>query len=109
MECHHRHIVERGMTLLLTVYMSIILWSYTDKIATYLINILPTKILYGLFHFEVLYGKAPKYDALKVFGNHWFSCMRDYNHYKFDTRFVECIFLVYVLNQKVFVFKQIHW
>lgn len=74
--------------------MSITLWPYAIQNATFLINILPIRILSRLPPFVVLYEKTLAYDTLKVFGCQYFSCMRDYNHNKFDIRYFECVFLV---------------
>lgn len=100
MECHSICIVEKGIALLLTAHMPITLWLYPIQITTFFINILPTKIPFGLYPFEVLQGKASIYDALKFFGHYRFPYMRDFNHNNFDTRFVECALMGYALNQK---------
>lgn len=54
MECHSICIVEKGIALLLTAHMPITLWLYPIQITTFFINILPTKIPFGLYPFEVL-------------------------------------------------------
>lgn len=61
------------MDLLLTSYVPITLWPYVVQIAIFLIIILPTKNLYALSPFEVLYSKATIYDALKSFWLSMFS------------------------------------
>lgn len=73
------------MTLLFIANMPTAYWTYAFQTNTFFINLLPTKVLSGLSPFKMLYGKAPTYEALKVFGCHCFPCMRDYNHEKFKS------------------------
>lgn len=58
-------------------------------------NRLPNKILAGISPFEKLFGKAPAYSHLKIFGCSCFPLTRPYNRHKMDFRSVHCIFLGY--------------
>lgn len=59
-ECRHRHIVERGMALLLTAYTPITLWPYAMQTITFLINILLIKFLFSLSLFDFYMVRLPR-------------------------------------------------
>lgn len=67
-ECHHRHIVEIGLTLLHQASLLFSLWTFAFQITTYLINRLPSPIFQFLSHFEKLFSQFPNYIQLHVFG-----------------------------------------
>lgn len=102
-ERRHRHIVETGLALLSQSLMPITYWSYALATVVYLINRLPTPTLSNQNPYEKLFGTAPNYLKLKVFGCLCFPWLRPYSNHKLDTRSTPCIFLGYSLTQSAFL------
>ncbi|KAG8491206.1 hypothetical protein CXB51_014365 [Gossypium anomalum] len=75
-ERKHRHIVETGLTLL------------------------PTLVLQGQSPYQKLYGCAPTYDHLWVFGCCCFLYLRPFQLHKLDFRSQACTFLGYSSQHK---------
>jgi hypothetical protein len=67
-ERKHRHIVEVGLALLSHACMPLKFWDKAFLTATYLINLLPTKILNHMSPTKVLLHVKPNYESLCVFG-----------------------------------------
>ncbi|CAA7029023.1 unnamed protein product [Microthlaspi erraticum] len=101
-ERKHRHIVETGMTLLSTASVPKTYWPYAFAVAVYLINRLPTPILHLQSPYQKLFGVAPNYDKLRVFGCSCYPWMRPYNHHKLDDRSLRCVFLGYSNTQSAY-------
>lgn len=55
-------------TTLLQSFVPLSLWHHALKTVTYPLNILPTTILHNKTPAEVLFGRVPSYDHLRVFG-----------------------------------------
>lgn len=102
-ECRHKRIIERDLALLLNKSLPISFWPYSVKTATYLVNMLLTKVILVLSLSEMLYKKDFPYDAIKVFGCQCFPFMIAYNSDKIQPRSVEYVFLGYATSQKVHV------
>ena len=66
----------------------------------YLINRLPTPVLYRMSPFEKLYNQKPYYSFLKTFGCACFPYLRPYNAHKFHFRSSKCVFLGYSSSHK---------
>ncbi|XP_019257740.1 PREDICTED: uncharacterized protein LOC109235953 [Nicotiana attenuata] len=64
----HRHILEVARALKFQSGVPIRFWGDCVKTAVYVINRLPTPVLEGRTPYELLYGKEPKVDYLRVFG-----------------------------------------
>ncbi|XP_070015679.1 uncharacterized protein [Nicotiana sylvestris] len=66
-ERKHRHILEVAKALN-SKWSSYKFWGDCVKTEVYVINRLPTPVLKGRTPYELLYGKEPKVDYLRVFG-----------------------------------------
>ncbi|KAK5819614.1 hypothetical protein PVK06_024630 [Gossypium arboreum] len=99
-ERKHRHIVDMGITLLAQASLSMEYWGYAFCCAVHLINRLPTVVLKGLTPFQALYGHAPTYDHLRVFGCCCFPYLRPFSSPKLDFRSQPSIFLGYSPHHK---------
>jgi hypothetical protein len=67
-ERRHHYIVETRLTLLATSSVPHSYWDEAFVTATFLINILPTKILDNISPFEKMFLRFPDYNILRVFG-----------------------------------------
>jgi histone deacetylase 1/2 len=67
-ERKHRHIVEVGLALLANASMPLTFWDKAILTATFLIIILPSKVLDLKSPTECLLNVTPNYDALRTFG-----------------------------------------
>ena len=70
-------------------------WPHALCTATYLINILPSKLLDNLTPTHILFQKAPLYSLLRVFGCLCFPLISSYKINKLQSRFTPCVFLGY--------------
>lgn len=77
-ERKHRHIVETSFTLLSKASMPKKYWPYAFSTAVYLINRLPTPVLSLESPFQKLFGVAPNYEKLRVFGCTCYPWLRPY-------------------------------
>jgi histone deacetylase 1/2 len=67
-ERKHRHIVEVGLALLAHTGMPLKFWDEAFLTATYLINMLPSKVINNDTPVHRLLGTHPNYSSLRVFG-----------------------------------------
>nr|XP_016505965.1 PREDICTED: uncharacterized protein LOC107823773 [Nicotiana tabacum] len=67
-ERKYRHILEVARAFKLHSSVPVKFWGECVKTAVYLINKLPTAVLDGKTPYELLYGKEPRLDHLRVFG-----------------------------------------
>ena len=93
-ERKHRHIAERGLTLLVHSQMPLKFWVDAFQTAVHTINLLPASSIQFCTPFELLYGKAPNYFLLQPFGCACFPFLRPYNKHKFDFHSTKCVYLV---------------
>ena len=83
------------------LFHSKLLLSFGEKVsATHIINRLPSKVLGGKSPLEVLFGKTPTYNHLRVFGCLCFAKNPIPKH-KFDTRAYKFVFVGYPLGRKL--------
>jgi histone deacetylase 1/2 len=94
-ERKHRHIVEVGLALLANASMPLKFWDEAFLTATFLINLLPTKVLNFLTPTEKLLNVTPNYDSLRIFGCACWPNLRPYNKRKLAFRSKQCVFLGY--------------
>jgi hypothetical protein len=94
-ERKHRHIVEFGLALLANASMPLKFWDKAFLTMTFLINLLPTKVLKFETPTEKLLHVQPNYDSLRVFGRACWPNLRPYNQRKLAFRSKRCVFLEY--------------
>lgn len=99
-ERKHRHILNVARALKIQASLPIKFWGECVLTAAVLINYTPSRLLSGKSPYEVLFGRQPNYDNLRVFGSlcyaHWTSRPID----KFNDRAKRCIFLGYPPGRK---------
>ncbi|KAG7587359.1 GAG-pre-integrase domain [Arabidopsis thaliana x Arabidopsis arenosa] len=105
-ERKHRHVVETGLTLLTHAGMPKSYWTYAFTTATYLINRLPTPVIEMESPFKKLFGTAPNYSKLRVFGCLCFPWLRPYTNNKLEDRSTPCVFLGYSQTQSAYLCLQ---
>jgi histone deacetylase 1/2 len=117
-ERKHRHIVEVGLSLLANVSMPLKFWDEAFLTATFLINLLPSKVLNFETPTERLLHVTPNYDALRVFGCACWPNLRPYNKRKLAFRSKRCVFLGYsslhkgvkcldVSNGRIYIYRDV--
>jgi hypothetical protein len=94
-ERKHRHIVEVGLVLLANASMPLKFWDEDFLTTTFLINLLPSKVLDFDTPTERLLNITPNYDALRTFGCACWPNLRPYNKRKLAFRSKRCVFLGY--------------
>jgi histone deacetylase 1/2 len=94
-ERKHHHIVEVGLALLANASMPLKYWDEAFLTATFLINLLPSKVIDLESPAEHLLHVKPNYDALRVFGCACWPNLRPYNTRKLAFRSKRCVFLGY--------------
>jgi histone deacetylase 1/2 len=92
-ERKHRHIVEVGLALLAHASMPLKFWDEAFLTATFLINLLPSKVIDFDTPTEHLLGTTPNYDALRIFGCACWPNLRPYNKRKLAFRSTRYVFL----------------
>ena len=85
-ERKHRHIVEVGLSLLANASMPLKFWDEAFLTATFLINMLPSKVLDYATPTEKLLLVKPNYETLCVFGCACWPNLRPYNQRKLAFR-----------------------
>jgi hypothetical protein len=98
-ERKHRHIVEVGLSLLAHAGMPLKFWDEAFLTATYLINMLPSRVINNDTHVHRLLGTHPNYSSLRVFGC---ACCQTFvpNKRKLAFRSKQCVFLGYSPRHK---------
>lgn len=83
-------------------------WTYAFTTATYLINRLPTPVLTMESPYQKLFGEAPNYTKLRVFGCLCFPWLRPYTTHKLEDRSTPCVFIGYSQTQSAYLCLQPH-
>ena len=99
-ERKHHHITETGLALLAQASFALNFWDEAFRIATYLINRMPSLVTNLKSTYELLNYQKPYYNFLKCFGCTCHLLFRPYNHYKLDFKSHKCIFIGYANKQK---------
>jgi histone deacetylase 1/2 len=99
-ERKHRHIVEVGLALLANTSMPLKYWDEAFLTATFLINLLPSKVINLETPSERLVHVVPNYDALRTFGCTCWPNLRPYNTCKLAFRSTRCVFMGYSPRHK---------
>ncbi|WVZ53157.1 hypothetical protein U9M48_004138 [Paspalum notatum var. saurae] len=99
-ERKHRHIVETGLALLAQSHMPLTYWDEAFNTACFLINRMPTRVIDQDTPLHKLFGTAPNYSRLRVFGCACWPNLRAYNDRKLNFRTRRCVFLGYSSSHK---------
>lgn len=102
-ECKNRHLLDVVRTLLLESSVPSMFWVEALKIATHLINRLPSQVLRLESPYFCLFAKQPSYDNLCTFGCVCFVHLPPHERYKLSAQSIRCAFLGYNVCQKGFV------
>jgi transposase InsO family protein len=102
-ECKNRHLLDVVRTLLLESSVPSVFWVEAMKIATHLINRLPSQVLHMESPYFHLFSKQPSYDNLRTFGCVCFVHLPPHERHKLSAQSIRCAFLGYNVCQKGFV------
>ncbi|WVZ10350.1 hypothetical protein V8G54_014880 [Vigna mungo] len=92
-ERKHQHILNVARALLFQSHLPFVFWSYAIKHVIHLINRLPTPFLKNKSPYEIVFGKFPDLNTLRVFGCLAFANTITSGRTKLDKRASKCIFL----------------
>jgi histone deacetylase 1/2 len=92
-ERKHRHIAEVGLALLAHASMPLKFWDEAFLCATFLINMLPSKVINFETPVERLLQTTPNYDSLRMFGCACWPNLCPYDKRKLAYRSTRCVFL----------------
>lgn len=96
----HRHILNVARALRFLASLPIKFWAECALTAWYLINRTPCKLLTDKTPFEMLYGRPPAFNQLRVFGCLCYAHNQNHNGDKFASRSRRCAFLGYRTARK---------
>ncbi|CAL1410196.1 unnamed protein product [Linum trigynum] len=99
-ERKHHHLLETARALRFRANLPLQFWGECVLTATYLINRLPTKVLQNRTPYEVLLGRQPPYDHLRVFGCLAYGKDTHKGLSKFGERGRRSVFVGYPASQK---------
>lgn len=99
-ERKHRHILNIARACLFQGRLTVDFWGESIMTAAHIINRTPSPLLDGKTPYEVLHGKPPAYDLLRVFGCLCFAHRRGLDKDKFGDRSRKCIFVGYPFGTK---------
>lgn len=100
-ERKHRHILNVSWSLLFQAIFAVMFWGESVLTAAHLINRTTSRLLNGKTPYECLYGTAPSYANVKVFGCLCFVHKESRGKDKFRERSRKCLFVGYPFGKKV--------
>ncbi|XP_026432474.1 uncharacterized protein LOC113329865 [Papaver somniferum] len=99
-ERKHQHIMNVARALRFQTNLSIQFWVECALTASYLINRTPTPLLNNKSPYEIMFGKLPPYDQLRVFGCLCYMHNQNSKGDKLASRGRRCVFLGYPFGKK---------
>lgn len=94
----HRSIVNMIRSLLFHASLPPTFWVEALHKVVHILNILPSSTINFRTLFELLFGKSPTYDHLRVFGCSCYPNIRDYFSHKLSPLSKHCVILGYPSN-----------
>ena len=94
-ERKHIHLIELGLAMMFQSHLPLQYWVEAFYTASYVTNLLLAASRNNKSPFEIMHGRVPEYDQLRVFGPACYPCLRPVVEHKFETRSLLCVFLGY--------------
>lgn len=99
-ERKHRHILNVARALRFHASLPVSFWGECVLAATYIINRTPTMANNGVTPYELLFGKPPSYNQMKIVGCLSYVRNSSKQKDKIDARAERCMFVGYPQGQK---------
>ncbi|KAL2901568.1 Retrovirus-related Pol polyprotein from transposon RE1 [Bienertia sinuspersici] len=99
-ERKHKHILNVGRALRFQAHLPISFWGECILAAVHIINRTPSSVLQNKTPYEMIFGKAPTLDELRVFGCLCFAHNQQTKGDKFAPRSRRCLFVGYPQGKK---------
>lgn len=99
-ERKHGHILNVARTCLFQAKLPVKFWGESILTAAHIINRTPTQLLGGKTPYEMIHGKAPVYEMIRVFGCMCYAHWRPRSKDKFAERSRKCLFVGYPFGKK---------
>lgn len=82
----NRHLIELGLAMMFQSHLPLHYWVEAFFTSTYISNLLPAvdNDNVNKSPFDIMFGRKPKYSALRVFGSACFPCLRHVTSHKFE-------------------------
>ena len=101
-ECRNRTLIERIRSIATNSNCHAFLWTEVINVANHLVNINSICANNSLTPSKKFYSKTPRVDHLRIFGNICYLHVSKKKHYKLDSKSIQCFFLGYDKNSKVY-------
>ena len=102
LERKHQQLLQIARSFMSQSGLPIKFWGHSILMATYVINLLPTKVLNWETPYKRLFKKDPDYSNLRVFGCLCVATNTKPHKTKFESRAIKCCFIGYNQGQKAF-------
>lgn len=99
-ERKHKHILNVARALRFQANLPIYFWGEAILAAVHLINRTPSPLFKNKTPYEILFGNAPSYNMIRVFGSLCFAHNQRAKGDKFASRSRKCIFVGYPYGKK---------
>lgn len=85
-ESRHKRMIDIGLNLIFRANLRKSFWTFVFRVAMYVLNRVPSKVIEFQSPYFVLYTRDLDYHIIKFCGSLCFSCLRPYRTNKLDAK-----------------------